>query len=286
MSLTNIFSIGVSGINAYSNALSDVSTNIANSQSVGYKKTRTDFNQLIPNDVPSLNDAIGSTAIGGGVGTTTQLLASEQGNILRTDQPGNIAISGRGYFTVADQTSSNSGSPDIRFTRAGDFTLRDNGFLVNGNGDVLQGTRTTGPGQSTATTLGGLTAVNLQTTASSGQNLASFRIDPDGTVVAEYTSGTEETLFRLPVALFRNAGGLERAEGTAFRATTQSGNAALVDPGSQGSGQIEDRAIEASTVDIGEEFSRLISTQQAYSTNSRILSVADEFWRTIVDTAA
>jgi flagellar hook protein FlgE len=60
----------------------------------------------------------------------------------------------------------------------------------------------------------------------------------------------------------------------------------LANPRTGRAGEIEGSALEISTVDIGREFSTLIETQRAYATNARIITTADELWRTLVETAA
>ena len=103
---------------------------------------------------------------------------------------------------------------------------------------------------------------------------------------ASYANGAMHTIYRIPLALFVNPDGLETAGRSAFRNTTLSGDARLLAAQADGAGAIEGSALEISTVDIGQEFSTLIATQRAYSTASRIISTADELWRTLVGTAA
>ncbi|MCA8889898.1 MAG: flagellar hook-basal body complex protein, partial [Parvularculaceae bacterium] len=116
--------------------------------------------------------------------------------------------------------------------------------------------------------------------------LTGVTVDEDGLVIATYANGETRPLFQIPLALFTNTSGLEEGDSTTFLATTLSGGANLAAARSGRAGAIEDAAVEASTVDIGQEFSTLIQTQRAYSTNARVLSVADELWRTAVETAA
>jgi flagellar hook protein FlgE len=280
--------IGVSGLNAFATGLESVSANIANSQTSGYKRVRTDFSDLIPIDTPSLNQAVGSGGIGSGVAATARQLVNEQGAVIRTNEETNIAIAGDGFFVVSqDVTPTN----EFLFTRAGDFSPDALGNLVNASGLFLQGAAVDAAGNSAVGSLAGLETVNITrtpagATAAALGALTGVSIDADGVVMGSYANGETRALFQIPLALFTNPEGLEDGEATTFRSTTLSGDAALSAASQGRAGAIEGAAIETSTVDIGQEFSTLIQTQRAYSTNARVVSVADELWRTLVETAA
>ena len=175
------------------------------------------------------------------------------------------------------------------FSRAGDFRPDALGNLVNSAGYFLQGAR--GGANTRAASLQGMQTVNLNVTPAGADPLAlgalsSVEIDADGNVIATYANGETHTLYRIPLALFVNADGLEQAESTAFRNTSLSGEPRLSAAQTGSAGAIENSALEISSVDIGQEFSTLISTQRAYSTASKVISVADDLLKTIVQTAA
>jgi len=286
VSFSGLFSIGLSGLSAFSTGLEAVSSNIANSQTTGYKRVRTDFADLIPSDDRSLGQSVGAGVVGGGVAAVSRHLIGEQGAVTRTNNETDIAVSGDGFFVVAPDAAGNS---SFLFTRAGDFKADALGNLVNSAGYYLQGS-----GAGTArrsASLQSLQTINLNRTpagvdpATLGA-LTGIEIGADGAVNATYASGQTHTIFRIPLALFVNPEGLESAERSAFRNTTLSGDARLSAAQAGAAGAIEGSALEISTVDIGQEFSTLISTQRAYSTASRVISTADELWRTLVQTAA
>ncbi|MEZ5895501.1 MAG: flagellar hook basal-body protein [Parvularculaceae bacterium] len=288
MSFSGLMSIGLSGLNAFAKGLEAVSSNIANSQSSGYKRVRTDFSDLIPVGAPSLNQTVGAGVIGTGVSAAARQLVDEQGAILRTNEHTNIAIAGDGFFVVSkDVTPAN----DFLFTRAGDFSPDALGNLVNASGLYLQGATIDASGAASVGSLAGLETVNINRTPAGASAatlgaLTGVTVDEDGLVIASYANGETRPLFQIPLALFTNTSGLEEGDATTFMATTLSGVASLAAARSGRAGAIEGAAVEASTVDIGQEFSTLIQTQRAYSTNARVLSVADELWRTAVETAA
>ncbi|NWG91066.1 MAG: flagellar hook basal-body protein [Parvularculaceae bacterium] len=290
MSFSSLFSIGLSGLSAFSVGLEAVSTNIANSQTTGYKRVRADFADLIPSDAPSMDQSIGAGVSGTGVAAVSRCLAGEQGAVSRTNMPTNIAVLGDGFFVVAEAAAPTSAAT-LLFTRAGDFTPDALGNLKNAAGYYLQGAAVGTDGRAGAGSLQSLETVNLNRTPAGADPallgaMTKAEIDPDGYVRATYANGATYALFRIPLALFANPEGLEEAERTAFRNTTLSGDARLAGARTGSAGAIEGSAIEISTVDIGQEFSTLISTQRAYSTAARVVSAADELWRTLVQTAA
>ncbi|HNR75510.1 MAG TPA: flagellar hook basal-body protein [Parvularculaceae bacterium] len=286
MSFSGLFSIGLSGLSAFSTGLEAVSSNIANSQTTGYKRVRTDFADLIPSDAHAFGQSVGAGVIGGGVAAVSRQLVGEQGAVTRTNNATDIAVSGDGFFVVSQAPAGNA---SFLFTRAGDFKADALGNLVNSAGFYLQGAGAGATGG--LGSLQSLQTVNINRTPTGADPaalgaLAGVEIDADGTVNATYANGETHTIFRIPLALFVNPEGLEDAERSAFRNTTLSGGARLAGAQTGSAGAIEGSALEISTVDIGQEFSTLISTQRAYSTASRVISTADELWRTLVRTAA
>ncbi len=290
MSFSGLFSIGLSGLTAFARGLEAVSSNIANSQTNGYKRVRTEFSDLLPSDAPSLNQSVGSGVIGTGVAAISRQLVAEQGAVARTNTPTNVAVSGDGFFVVAEEPATN-GASALLFTRAGDFAPDALGNLVNAAGYYLQGASVGVDGRSGFGGLQSLETVNVNRTpagavAADLAALTGIAIDADGYVNATYANGETRALFRIPLAQFVNPEGLDEAGRTAFRNTGLSGDPRLAAARSGNAGAIEGSAVEISTVDIGQEFSTLISTQRAYSTSARVISTADELWRTLVGTAA
>lgn len=286
MSFSGLFSIGLSGLSAFSAGLEAISSNIANSQTTGYKRIRTEFASLIPSNAQAQSPP--ASAIGAGVAAVPRQLVGEQGAVTRTNTATNLAVSGEGFFVVASEAAANGSAP-LLFTRAGDFAPDALGNLVSSSGYYLQGANA-GAG-SRAGSLQSLQTVNINLTPAGADPsalgaLTGVAIDEDGNLNATYANGETHTLYRIPLALFVNPEGLDVAERTAFRNTTLSGDARLVSARTGNAGAIEGSALEISTVDIGQEFSTLISTQRAYSTASRVISTADELWRTLVQTAA
>lgn len=101
-------------------------------------------------------------------------------------------------------------------------------------------------------------------------------IDEKGLVSALFDNGQTTPIFKIPVASFNNANGLQSISGNVFRATDTSGAALLNVAGNGAAGKIAPSALEASNIDIATEFTSMIVTQQAYSASAKIITVADE----------
>lgn len=286
MSFTSIFAIGVSSLTAFARGIESISSNVANSDTAGYKRIRTDFEALLPT-ARSGGGLVSPGAAGTGAAAGARQLFGEQGAIARDTQSTHVAVAGDGYFIVS-RTPDAASAGDLLFTRAGDFAPDADGNLVNAAGFYLQGAAASAGG---AVSLQGLQTINVNRVPAGADPallgaLAGIDIASDGAVNATYASGAVHTIFRIPLALFVNEDGLELADRTAVRATAASGAAQIAAAQTGRAGAIEGSALEGSTVDLGAEFSALIATQRAYATGARILSTADDLWRTLVGTAA
>jgi flagellar hook protein FlgE len=136
MSIFAAMNTAVAGLQAQSFALENISDNIANSQTTGYKRVDTSFEELVP-EFP-LRQQIGGSVIAFSRGTN-----NIAGNITATGVGTNMALSGGGYMVVRDRVSYAGGVPTFAakdlYTRRGDFELDKNGYLVNGAGNYLVG---------------------------------------------------------------------------------------------------------------------------------------------------
>lgn len=101
-------------------------------------------------------------------------------------------------------------------------------------------------------------------------------IDNDGIVTARFSNGQTAALFKLPIATFSNVNGLTEVTGNAFVESTDSGSFNLREAGEGGAGSVESSSLEASNVDLADEFSRMIIVQRAYSAGTKVISTADE----------
>ncbi len=107
-------------------------------------------------------------------------------------------------------------------------------------------------------------------------NIASVDISADGVVSAIFDDGTARAVFQLPIATFQNPDGLTRLSGNAFSVSSASGSVSLGEPGALGAGMISAGTLEASNVDLPQEFTNMIRFQRAYSASSKIITTVDD----------
>jgi len=112
-------------------------------------------------------------------------------------------------------------------------------------------------------------------------NFTGVSIDDEGIVTANFDNGEQEDIFKLPVAQFNNPTDLERESGNVFGESLESGDAILNEAGVGGAGTIQPSALERSTVDLSQQFSDMIETQQAFTANTRTLTTSDEMLQTL-----
>jgi len=112
--------------------------------------------------------------------------------------------------------------------------------------------------------------------------LAGVTIDNAGLMTALFDNGETRPIFKIPLATFVNVNGLNARSGNVWNQTQSSGDNTLREANNGVAGSIEQSALESSTVDIGEEFTRMIVVQRAYSAATKIISTADEMLEELV----
>lgn len=138
MSLFGAMNTAVSGLAAQSAEFTSISNNLANSQTTGYKRVDTNFLNYLTVATPSLDDS--STVV-----ARPQYVNDVQGTITQSDNPLALAISGQGFFAVSEPTGSATSAgqpifnPERYYTQAGNFTMDNQGYLVNSAGQYLNG---------------------------------------------------------------------------------------------------------------------------------------------------
>jgi flagellar hook protein FlgE len=183
------------------------------------------------------------------------------------------------------QTNSNAGNTQAAWLNAGtNFTFNSSGQLtppvssltlnnVSVDGQALGNVQLAfGAGGLTQfANTNGTVQVNLlnQNGASAGQ-LQSIAVDQQGRIVGTYSNGRTVPLAEVTLANFNGQNNLKQLDGGAYEATADSGPALL-----NATGSIVGSSLEASNVDIADEFSKLIVTQQAYSANTKIITTAN-----------
>ncbi|HVC59544.1 MAG TPA: flagellar hook protein FlgE [Acetobacteraceae bacterium] len=136
MSLLGAMNTAISGLTAQSAAFGNISDNVANSQTVGYKRVDTNFVDYLTTSNATTNDP-------GAVVARPAYVNNVQGTVTQTDNPLGLAIAGQGFFAVSQSTGQVNSIPTFNpqqfYTRAGDFQLNSSGYLVNSAGEYLNG---------------------------------------------------------------------------------------------------------------------------------------------------
>ncbi len=133
MSINSAMLAGVSGLVANSSALAAISDNIANVNTVGYKRSSANFSTLVTSQSKN------STYSAGGVKALTHQFISQQGLTQSTTSNLDLSISGSGFFVTTEKPEGLTATDTRSFTRAGSFQLDNLGYLKNDAGLYLQG---------------------------------------------------------------------------------------------------------------------------------------------------
>ncbi|ADU12534.1 flagellar basal-body rod protein FlgG [Asticcacaulis excentricus] len=243
------------GMSAQQLNVDTISHNIANMNTVGFKKQRAEFQDLLYQNVERMGAQSSESGtvvptgiqVGGGVKTGSVYRILTQGSATRTDNPYDIMVDGRGYFQVLMP------SGETAYTRAGNFAVNDQGQLVTDDGYLVQ-PQITFP-----------------------QDTKEVTISKTGQVSVTQDGVTAPTVIgQLQVASFFNEAGLEAIGDNLYLQSGASGAPNIGTPGDVGYGTLMQGYTEASNVDAVSEITSLIVAQRAYEMNSKIIKTADE----------
>jgi flagellar hook protein FlgE len=165
-------------------------------------------------------------------------------------------------------------------TAAGAVTFT-NGAITSGSSLTVGGVAVDMSGLSGFASLSNAT-ISGQDGRTSG-TLQSYSISADGTLVGSFSNGATEPMARVALATFANPGGLEKAGGSTYRASIDSGTAALGTAGSAGLGALQSGSLEMSNVDLSQEFTNLIVAQRGFQANARIITTSDQVLQDLTD---
>jgi flagellar basal-body rod protein FlgG len=245
-----------SGMSAQQMNLDTIANNLANSSTTGFRQLRLQFQDMIYQNLVTPGAAQSQSTVSAGlqIGLGTKPVATEvintQGSLNETDNQYDVAISGTGFFQVQMPDGS------IAYTRAGQFHLNNQGTIVTTEGDPVIPIITV-PTNATAVTITSYGVVNATI---SGQK------DPS-------------QLGQIQLATFPNAGGLESIGSNLLRATLNSGDPVLGNPGgTEGLGTLQQNYLENSNVDVVSEFVQMVLAQRAYESNSKVIKAADDMY--------
>lgn len=249
-----------SGMGAQQTNLDNIANNLANANTTAFKMRRTQFQDLLYQNVIQPGAAAGSQTVvpsGLQLGLGTRPAANEtiftQGNFQQTDNPLDVVIQGKGFFQIRLP------SGQVGYTRSGNFQLDRDGNMVDSNGNPLEPQITIPP------------------------QAQSITIAQDGTV--SYTQpgqSASQIAGQIQLASFTNPAGLNSTGQNLFTPTDASGDPTTGIPGGQdGFGTLQQGYLEGSNVSVVEEFVNMIVSQRAYEANSKVVKAADEMYQQV-----
>jgi flagellar basal-body rod protein FlgG len=243
-----------SGMNAQQSNIDNIAHNLANVNTVGFKKSRVEFEDLVYQQLKAPgtpNSTTGESPTGFEMGLGTRPVATARdfatGNLRSTGAPLDIAIEGKGFLQVT--------LPDgqTAYTRAGSLHMNAEGLLVTNEG------------------------YPLEPQISIPANAVSVSISKSGIVSVSVAGETaSQEIGTIEVASFQNPAGLEALGGNLFVTSTSSGEPTTGEPGLDGRGTLAQGFLEESNVSVVEEMVNMILGQRAYEANSRVVRTADE----------
>ena len=267
----------ISGLRTHQIMLDVTANDLANVNTIGYKASRTTFrdslSQLQRGGSAATPTQGGTNAAQVGLGTQLGSIDNlmSGGAIQSTGNVLDVAIQGSGFFRVGTWDPAAPATPATvqGYTRAGNFSTNDQGYLVTADGYYVLGRDPAGASNN-----------NPIQIAPGATNVA---IGPDGVVsYAPPTGGPRVNAGTITLAKFANEAGLERASGNRWIASASSGPEQVGVPGGA-FGTTTSGAIEMSNVDLAQEFTNMITAQRGFQANSRVISTADEMLQDLVN---
>ncbi|MDY6322320.1 MAG: flagellar basal-body rod protein FlgG [Succinivibrio sp.] len=252
--------ISKTGLDAQQTNISVTSNNLANASTVGYKKGRAIFEDLLYqkiNQPGGRSSADGYLPEGLMLGAGAKVVATQkqfgQGDVETTDNSFDLMIQGRGFFEIQlpDGTTA--------YTRNGQFTKNEEGTIVTADGFPL------------------LPQMQVP------ENATGITVGRDGQVsVTVGNSRVAQDLGQITVTDFINPSGLEPVGDNLFLETTASGAPQQGIGGQDGMGYIRQSMLETSNVKVTEELVNLITAQRVYEMNSKVLTTVDNMMGSLI----
>lgn len=243
-----------SGMVAQQANIDGISNNLANVNTTGFKKSRTDFQDLMYQTIRQAGTQTGPDSevptgiqVGHGVRQVATQKIYTQGSFQNTGNALDVAIEGDGFFQIALPDGS------FAYTRDGSFKKDSQGRIVTSDGYPLE------------------PAIQIPDTATE------VTISADGRVAAKMPGEAEpQELGDIELFRFVNPSGLESIGRNLLKETAASGQPVQAAPGEEGAGTLVQKYLEMSNVQVVEEMVNMIVAQRAYEVNSKAITTADE----------
>lgn len=258
---------GVSGMKGFQTKLDVIGNNIANVNTIGYKKSTINFQDLLSQNLSS--SGVNPMQVGLGSTTSAINVTHTPGSFMTTGVGTDLSLIGDGFFVVQNPTST--GTADRYLTRAGNFVVNAAGNLVTSQGYNVMGSPGTGTGAY------GPININPNT-------YDSFSINRLGQVVGKTPIGTETIIATIGISAPTNPAGLRKFGGSLYEMTNSANPTGLViGTPSANNTEVSSGMLEMSNVDLTEEFTEMIVAQRGFQANSRTITTSDEILQEVVN---
>ena len=245
---------GQTGLTAQEKQLSVISNNLANVNTVGFKRDRVVFEDLFYQvqrqpgaDNTEGNEIPNGIQMGTGVRVAGTQKVFTTGAYQTTTDALDMAIEGKGFFQVMEADGT------MAYTRNGQFHLNSQGEIVTANGEPLE------------------PAIVVP------EDAISLTIGADGIVSASLQGDpVPQEIGQISLANFVNPAGMLAKGGNLFKETASSGQPVEAIPGMDGVGEVKQYTIESSNVNMVEEMVNMITAQRGYEMNAKVISAADQ----------
>jgi flagellar hook protein FlgE len=296
---------GVSGMKGFQTKLDVIGNNVANVNTVGFKKSRIMFQDIISQNISGatapagLQGGINPKQIGLGVKIAAIDTVHTPGSPMSTNIATDLAIDGDAYFVVTPENPEADGLSYL--TKAGNFNRDANGDLVNANGFYVMGLA--GPeGQQLNIPIN--ITEDQRVTNADGDYLkfTSYSIDSNGYINVVREDGVSGKLaynaasgyhlnenssvddnISIATTVVSNPAGLKKVGNTMFEVTPNTGVATISRIADNKGGQITAGVLEMSNVDLTEEFTEMIVAQRGFQANARTITTSDSILEEVVN---
>ncbi len=285
---------GVSGMKGFQTKLDVIGNNVANVNTVGFKKGRVMFQDIISQNMAGATSpttdrgGVNPKQVGLGVKISSIDTVFTPGSPMTTNVGTDLAIDGDAFFVV---------SPEVKggaeyLTRAGNFTRDANGDLVTSNGFYVLGVNQAGAPL----------RINIKKDEIANMDFTSYSIDSNGYIYVVREDGKSGKLavdstgkyymndtnvqtnnISLATTVVSNPGGLTKVGNTFFQENGNSGTALLGRIEDNKGGQINSGMLEMSNVDLTEEFTEMIVAQRGFQANARTITTSDSILEEVVN---
>jgi len=248
------FYISTTALSAYQKMMINITNDVANAQTPGYKGSRVELEALFPGMLEDeVQNQYGSNAkkkkvyYGSGVKIADVLRDFQQGRVEITGKPLDLAINGKGFFQFRLPDGS------IGYGRAGNLQKDRNGYLVDPNGNMLS------------------PSIRIPS------GTTSVSIDGQGRVfVQENESAQSREIGQITLAQFENPNALQSIGHNMYLETTLSGPPSVYTPGDRGLGQIQQNSLELSNVNVVKKMMEMVIVQRSFTLAANAIKSGDE----------